>query len=225
MAYETDVDPPAAALPVPLPAAPALGATGEACRECGAALAPDQRYCLTCGLARADARVELETLYAPAAPPALPSRPPAPAGPPRGWFGITPPGLMYGVAGTACAFLIGLVLGLVINADDPPAVAQQAPTVIQVPAAAPAVAPAATPEPTVDPATLAPTPEPETDATPEQDPAVEKLDKAELGAQENADPDEFQKNSKKLDEAATEGEPPPTDDAAAGGGDSGETFE
>jgi len=40
----------------PLPSAP-LGAAGEHCAACGAALAADQRYCLNCGVRRAESRV------------------------------------------------------------------------------------------------------------------------------------------------------------------------
>jgi len=37
-----------------------LGKAGEPCRECGAALAADQRYCLNCGRRRGEPRIEYE---------------------------------------------------------------------------------------------------------------------------------------------------------------------
>jgi hypothetical protein len=213
-AYETDTP---AGLPVPLPVAP----EGERCGECGAPLAADQRYCLECGASRAHARVDLEALYAPAAPPLPPPRPPAPPQTPRGPFGITPVGLVGGVAAAACAFIVGIVLGLVINGDDPQPVAQQQPPVINIAVPTPgpaAVAPTATPDPLAQS-----TPEPDAAAPREKD--AQKLDKQSLEAQQNADPEDFQKQSKKLDKAATEGTPPPKDDKKAGGGSDQETFE
>jgi hypothetical protein len=149
--------------------------------------------------------VDLEALYAPSAPPPPPPRPPVPPAPPRGWLGITPTGLVGGVAAAACAFVVGIVLGLVINGDDPQPVAQQEPPVVNV--AIPTPAPESTPEP----------------KTPEPD--AQKLDKQDLEQKENADPEEFQKQSKKLDKAATEGAPPAKDDKQAGGGTEEETFE
>jgi hypothetical protein len=194
-------------------------AGGGRCAECGAPLATDQRYCLECGASRAHARVDLEALYAPSAPPPPPPRPPVPPAPPRGWLGITPTGLVGSVAAAAGAFVVGIVLGLVINGDDPQPVAQQEPPVVNVAIPTPAPASAVAPTPTPTPAPES-TPEPK---TPEPD--AQKLDKQDLEQKENADPEEFQKQSKKLDKAATEGAPPPKDDKQAGGGTEEETFE
>jgi hypothetical protein len=44
------------------PNLPALGGEGEACAECGAALAADQRYCLNCGQRRTGPRVDFVRL-------------------------------------------------------------------------------------------------------------------------------------------------------------------
>ena len=181
------------------------------CHDCGCALTHDQRYCLECGAPRAHARAELETLYAPAAPPPPPPRPPLPPAVARGWFGITPLGLVWGVAATACAFIVGLVLGLVVNADDPQPVAQQPPVVnLSVPTPAPVAAP---PVATPDPAS---TPEPESEP-PKPDKDAKRLGKDDLEKQQEADPEAFQKESKKLDKAATEGEPPAEDGGQPGG--------
>jgi len=45
------------AQPDSLPPSTPLGAAGEHCAACGAALAADQRYCLNCGVRRAESRV------------------------------------------------------------------------------------------------------------------------------------------------------------------------
>lgn len=282
-----------------------LGPDGDHCRECRAPLARDQRYCLACGRARTEARVELESLYAPAgmtetvteaAPPPLP--PP----PRRPFFAIA------ALAGALAAFAVGLLCGLLAKGDPPaPVVAAQKPPVVNVsvpaaPAAGTAPAATVTPDWPADQtgwtvqleclpkegttpdavnaaksgatakgasapgivdtdmfASLEPgqwcvydgvydtKKEAKAAATDLQDgyPSADavkvstdgadsagaadkdtqKLDKSDLEKQQNASPDEFQKNSKKLDKAATEGAPPPTDNVKPGGGDEGQTFE
>ncbi|HZV74241.1 MAG TPA: hypothetical protein VFF79_11050 [Conexibacter sp.] len=60
-------DAPTESLPIPMPA-PAHPAAAASCRNCSAALAPDQRYCLSCGVRVAAPRVEWAgALGAPAA--------------------------------------------------------------------------------------------------------------------------------------------------------------
>ena len=44
--------------------APVLGAGGEPCHSCGAPLAADQRYCLSCGARRTDARLPFRDILA-----------------------------------------------------------------------------------------------------------------------------------------------------------------
>src|SRR5215208_3859421 len=45
-------------------AAPTQGTAAEKCANCGAAMAPDQRYCLACGTRRGAPRVPLATTRA-----------------------------------------------------------------------------------------------------------------------------------------------------------------
>ena len=61
---------------------PAAGNTGETCAQCGSAMAPDQRYCLNCGLRRGEARVDYETQMTRTTAPATAGGPaPAASGP------------------------------------------------------------------------------------------------------------------------------------------------
>lgn len=135
--------------PAPL-YAPRLAHENEPCATCGALLAPDQRYCLSCGERRAAMRVPFPPAtraVAPAPAPALA----APA-PPRRRAPLPNSAIsaLYGLAGAA-ALGLGLLAGALIvrGNDDPPA-----------PAAA---AVAATATPTPPPAT--PTPPPAAPAT------------------------------------------------------------
>ena len=61
---------------------PGAGSEGETCAQCGSAMAPDQRYCLNCGLRRGEARVDYETQMTRTAQPATAGGPaPAASGP------------------------------------------------------------------------------------------------------------------------------------------------
>ena len=67
-----------------------LGEAGETCRECGAPLAADQRYCLNCGRRRGEPRVDFQHLsrcgrgerqrQRPAGPSGAEAAPPEPTG-------------------------------------------------------------------------------------------------------------------------------------------------
>jgi hypothetical protein len=119
-------------------AAPALGGQGEPCARCGSPLASDQRYCLECGLRRADARIPFrEVLEARI-------RREAGADPLRVSGGAAPPAVnrpvstVYAGAGVAVLGL-ALALGILIGSagdDQPRQVAAAPPQVITV--AAPA---------------------------------------------------------------------------------------
>jgi hypothetical protein len=100
---------------------PALGAPGEHCAHCGAALAADQRYCLNCGLRRTGPRVEYRELLlgegaaAGAAPPPPPEPPAAAsAAPPAaddGSRAISPLGAAVAIGLLLLATLLGAVIG------------------------------------------------------------------------------------------------------------------
>jgi hypothetical protein len=123
---------------------PMLGAPGEHCAHCGAALAPDQRYCLNCGLRRAEPRVAYRELLLgedagagaappPAAPP--PAAVPAP-GPDDGSRAISPLGAAVAIGLLLLATLLGAVIGRGTGDD----AAQQPVVVGGAPAAAAAAA-------------------------------------------------------------------------------------
>jgi hypothetical protein len=89
---------------------PRLGSEGEPCPSCGALLASDQRYCLSCGTRRGGTRVPFP-LQAPAA-----VAPPPPARPARreGPFAAYPPqlvGIVSGIVATA-VLALGLLVGV-----------------------------------------------------------------------------------------------------------------
>src|SRR6202008_3968596 len=107
---------------------PRLGAEGEPCAVCGAALASDQRYCLNCGTRRAEARLPfLELLARPVMVEPPPAPPPAPP-PPRRTIAAFAAG-----AGGAALVLLGLLAGLVLAGDPEPApVAETKPPVVNI---------------------------------------------------------------------------------------------
>jgi hypothetical protein len=122
---------------------PGLGEPGEPCARCGAPLAHDQRYCLECGLRRADARIPFAEVMEErirreaAGPPARkvagvslpPQRP------------VSPVYAGAGVALLALALGLGVVIGSAGD-DQPRQVAAAPPQVITI-AASGAAQPAA----------------------------------------------------------------------------------
>jgi hypothetical protein len=81
--------------------------TGEMCAGCGASLAEDQRYCVSCGTRRADPRVAFQEVLRRAA---VPSDPPVPPGgpPTRDW---TPMIALGALGGLALVLVIGVLIG------------------------------------------------------------------------------------------------------------------
>jgi hypothetical protein len=124
---------------------PLLGEPNAPCRQCGAPLAADQRYCLQCGTRRAEARLPFLDILA--------SQVPGPAAPsamsttvqrgPAGRLGRLSTNAAA-VAGIACLILalgVGVLIGG-LGADD--SAAGGTPQVISVGGAAPAAAAAPT---------------------------------------------------------------------------------
>lgn len=102
------------------PPTESLGMEGETCESCGAELATDQRYCLNCGNARTERRVDYEGYLGangqPAAngvPQAVPAGTPGALGPPvlQQWSPIT-------AIGTVALLGVMLLLGVLIGKDD-----------------------------------------------------------------------------------------------------------
>jgi hypothetical protein len=126
---------------------PRLARETEPCAHCGALLASDQRYCLSCGERRAQLRVPF-----PAAPTVAAAPAPAPAPPPRPVSPRGPGGIpdwamsaLFGLAG-AVALALGIFAGVLIaGGDDTPAAATATPVLTAAPTAA---APVTTPPPT-----------------------------------------------------------------------------
>lgn len=144
---------------------------GEPCTSCGAPLAADQRYCLTCGHRRAAARLpfleilrgeETHLMPLPGVVTATAAGPASPVG------GAVPPladdtllgrarantGLIAGVGVLLLAMLIGVLVGSGLGHDNGSALANQKPVVVSVGAGA--AAPAAA-TPTATGAATAPT--------------------------------------------------------------------
>ncbi len=192
------------------------------CRDCGAPMADDQRYCLNCGTRRAERRAPVPVLSAPAVAPLA-----APA---------TAPGLLERVGGgwgVAALVLLALGVGVVIGElgdGDPAPVAARAPIVsIGAGALAPtgvtavAAPVAAAPAPV---AATGPTGSTEEDAASTAEkgkPAA--ATQQELAAKEKLAPDEFVKQSKKLPKTTgTGGAAPEKDNAAPGAGSEAESI-
>lgn len=98
-----------------------LGKAGEPCRECGAPLAADQRYCLNCGRRRGKPRVEYER-HLPGAeaagvngadPAAAAAGAPGTVPPPekKGQRDYTPLAAVGGIAVLGVMLLIGVLIG------------------------------------------------------------------------------------------------------------------
>lgn len=122
------------------PFLPADDPRAGTCAACGALLAADQRYCLSCGARRDHARLPFQDALVPAvATPAAAGPPPALWYPPPPSAGFSMPTMLAALACVLVAFGVGILVGG--NGDDP-----QQPIVVGggVPAAAAAAAPPTT---------------------------------------------------------------------------------
>jgi hypothetical protein len=115
-----------------------LGKPGEPCRECGAPLATDQRYCLNCGRRRGELRIDFRGHLSDAAgasangsapvqaqPDLVEPPPSAPAPTQRDY---TPLAAVGGIAVLGIMLLIGVLIG---KGDNGGSVAAPAPVVVQ----------------------------------------------------------------------------------------------
>lgn len=213
------------------------GGEVEQCRDCGASLAADQRYCLNCGRRRGEPRLDFRrhapgerTAGDPQAPPAALPASAAPASPdekpPRDF---TPLAAVGGIAVLGLMLLVGVLIGR----GDSNATAPAPPPVVRVEgeggaAADPGGATSGEKSSGKDGAldlgskgkskggeSAAKAPPPEAVASDE-----------ELEALENQSPQEYSESSAKLpNEIATPGEAPPTDGKAPGAGSKGTAIE
>lgn len=197
--------------------------TTTACGSCGAALAPDQRYCLHCGAAQAEPRVAYRELIEPAAATAAvpaPAAGPAPFPPPvavaaaaplapRDW---TPVIALGGLAALALVLVVGVLIG---KSGTPAQPAAAAPQVITVGGAAPAAGDGTT------------TAGGGGAGAKHRKPAAKDAKQSAKALQDlqSTSGADYQKKSAKLpDTVAIPGKPPPKDDKPAGGGSAGETI-
>jgi hypothetical protein len=99
-----------------------LGRDGEPCRECGAPLAADQRYCLNCGKRRSEARIDFQSHLPTAgvtanggAPtqeqPVVGANEPAPAPERPAQRDYTPLAAVGGIAVLGIMLLLGVLIG------------------------------------------------------------------------------------------------------------------
>jgi len=213
----------------------ALGEAGETCRECGAPLAPDQRYCLNCGRRRGEPRVDFKQHLPAAGPasngagpraggPAPPATPP-PAGKPQRDY--TPLAAVGGIAVLGLMLLVGVLIG---KGDGGTATAP-APQVVRLDRGAAG----GTEESEAGSGEATKKTQAKGSGKTEKGKGkgggegagrpVEAGDQALRELQEQS-PEEYQESSAKLpDEIATGGAPPPEDNKAPGGGSSGTAIE
>jgi len=208
----------------------------EPCRECGAQLAVDQRYCLNCGRRRGEPRLDFRRHVATGASPSVNGQAPPAASdsPPPG----EPPGEQkqrdyapLAAAGGIAVLGLMLLIGVLIGRGDGEQAAAPAPQVVRVPAgeeeangaeadggekaeeAKQGKAKGAGKKGALTAAGAPP-------------PAAITADDSELEALQQQSGQEYSENSAKLpDEIATEGTPPPEDNKAPGGGSKGTAIE
>lgn len=217
---------------------PVQGTPGEPCRDCGAALATDQRYCLNCGRRRGEPRVDFREHLNGDGPPAasaLGAKAPEPvaapaAEPEKRQRDYAPLAAAGGIAVLGVMLLIGVLIGRgtgTATSSAPP------PQVVTVGAAAEGAATAS---------------DAQAGGGGKQAKAKEvskgggkkganaagtggtgdAVVASEDGLQQlqEQSPEEYQDSSAKLpDEIATPGKAPPTDSKAPGGGSGGTTIE
>jgi hypothetical protein len=214
-----------------------VGEAGEACRECGATLATDQRYCLNCGRRRGEPRIDFAQhrpgAAAPVANGATPNPAPAgqserPAAPQRDY---TPLAAVGGIAVLGVMLLIGVLIG---KGDNGGTAAAPAPVVVQGGEAkqgATAAEEAGGAKPGAKQAKSeaggknAAKNGVVSGGSANTGNAPVASDEALQQLQEQS-PQEYSENSAKLpDEIATGGAPPPEDSKAPGGGSKGTAIE
>lgn len=221
------------------PVTQALGEAGEPCRGCGSPLAADQRYCLNCGERRAGPRIDFREHLsgrdaaaqqdgAPASEASVAATSPAERSSQRDFAPLAAVG---GIAVLGLMLLVGVLIG---KGSGTTTTSAPAPVVrvgdggsTESAAAGKEKDGESQPEPKTAKA------KPSEKATSGQDLVsgkngggpVEASDQA-LRELEEANPEEYSKNSAKLpDEIATGGPPPPKDNKAPGGGSKGTAIE
>jgi hypothetical protein len=210
------------------------GGMAEQCRECGASLAADQRYCLNCGRRRGEPRLDFRR-YGPgeratgtpqgAAPaPAPATAPPADERPQRDFAPLA-------AAGGIAVLGLMLLVGVLIGRGDGNASAPAPPPVVRVEGDGGAAAASDEAGATgggglkLDKPAQAKGGKGGGGGEKAPDPAI-TASESELEALQEQSPQEYSESSAKLpNEIATPGEAPPTDDKAPGAGSRGTAIE
>ena len=201
------------------------------CTECGAPLAVDQRYCLSCGARRPEARLPFVDVLAGAdtqlvplgAAGVVPLAAPAGGGTFEDRLRRAVP-LLALVSVLLLALLIGLLLGHWSSDDGARAAAPAPPpqviTVAGAAAPAPGAAAAAVTTPTTETTATTPTETtPEETGTTASEAAAPKPAAKEVQDLDKLSGEEYQKKVDKLPKTfSTGGKAPPKDDKPAGGG-------
>lgn len=214
----------------PTPTTQILGKAGEPCRECGAPLAADQRYCLNCGKRRAEPRLDFRRYVSAPEAPASNGAVPAPAQPAqpeeKPQRDYTPLAAVGGIAVLGAMLLIGVLIG---KGDNGGTAAAPAPVIVQGGDAG-AGKTAADEETGEAEAKQAQAKGGKKGAAVKggsagtgnapvaDDEALEQL-------QEGTPEEKAERSANLPDEVATGGEPPPEDNKAPGGGSAGTAIE
>jgi len=210
-----------------------LGESGETCRECGAALAVDQRYCLNCGARRGEPRIDFSRYQSPAQRTAPPAEAPdvdrSPAEKPQRDY--TPLAAVGGIAVLGAMLLIGVLIGKGDGgtATAPPPVVVQGGEAGSGETAAEDEGGAAAPRASKAKSKSKSNGGGKGGAVgggSSNTGSAPVASDAELQQLQEQSPDEYAENSAKLpDEIATGGAPPPEDNKAPGGGSKGTAIE
>jgi hypothetical protein len=196
--------------------APTLGAQGEPCPTCGAPLASDQRYCLSCGTRRPEARLGFRDVLAGGAP----GLAPAPQPPERA--DRTATNLTF-LAGLAC-LLLALGVGVLIGRSGSHGGSNAAPQVISVGGAAPSASTTPSAGAGAAGAGSAATPKQHGKAAVShaKGSGSSKATNKAVKDLNNLSTKDYQKKSAKLPkQVSTGGKPPPVDKSKPAGGGSG----
>jgi hypothetical protein len=103
---------------------PTAGSEEDTCAQCGSALAPDQRYCVNCGLRRGEPRVDYQTQMTGTGQPAIAGGP-TPAASSNQWSPVMAIGA---IALLGVFLLLGVLIGKKDNHTTQTVAAQAAPT-------------------------------------------------------------------------------------------------
>jgi hypothetical protein len=184
--------------------APIVAPAGDPCPACGGPMAGDQRYCLSCGARRAEARLPFRTILAE----------PVPGPAPAALAERSAPALTF-LVGLGCLLLalgVGVLIGRSGGSDRQAAASTAAPQVITVGSGGAAGATTTTPAATT----------PAAKGSGSASSKGSKATNASLQKLDKLSPSDYQKQSQKLPkQVGTGGKAPPVDTSKPAGGGTG----